>query len=65
MESQPQNPEFRNNHDYFHPWSMYIVILKKIFHISYIVGAQKNRLIETVLLSTHNICLNCWLRKYS
>ena len=23
---------------------------------SYVLGAQKNRLIETVLLSTHNIC---------
>ena len=22
----------------------------------YVVGAQKNRLVETVLLSTHNIC---------
>ena len=24
--------------------------------LTYIFGAQKNRLIETVLLSTHNIC---------
>ena len=24
--------------------------------ITYVFGAQKNRLIETVLLSTHNIC---------
>ena len=24
--------------------------------LSYVLGAQKNRLIETVLLSTHNIC---------
>ena len=23
---------------------------------TYVVGAQKNRLIETVLLNTHNIC---------
>ena len=23
---------------------------------TYVLGAQKNRLIETVLLSTHNIC---------
>ena len=23
------------------------------------LGAQKNRLIETVLLSTHNICFGC------
>ena len=24
--------------------------------LSYVLGAQKNRLIETVLLSTHSIC---------
>ena len=28
--------------------------------LTYVVGAQKNRLTETVLLSTHNICF--WLR---
>ena len=27
------------------------------FRLTYVLGAQKNRLIETVLLSTHNICL--------
>ena len=27
------------------------------------MGAQKNRLIETVLLSTHNICFGCEIRK--
>ena len=26
------------------------------FILTYVLGAQKNRLIETVLLSTHNIC---------
>ena len=31
----------------------------------YVVGTQKNRLIETVLLSTLNICLNSLVRKYS
>ena len=31
---------------------------------TYVVGTQKNRLNETVLLSTQNICLNCWVRKY-
>ena len=25
--------------------------------LTYVLGAQKNRLIETVFLSTHNICL--------
>ena len=27
------------------------------------MGTQKNRLIETVLLSTHNICLNIYIIK--
>ena len=32
---------------------------------TYVVDAQKNRLIETVLLSTQNISLNCLVRKQS
>ena len=32
--------------------------------ILYVVGTQKNRLNQRVLLSTQNICLNCWIRKY-
>ena len=28
------------------------------------MGALKNRLNETVLLSTQNICLELWVRKY-
>ena len=28
------------------------------------MGTQKNRLNETVLLSTQNICLELWVRKY-
>ena len=28
------------------------------------MGTQKNRLNETVLLSTQNMCLNWWVRKY-
>ena len=31
---------------------------------TYVVGTQKNCLNETVLLSTNNICLNWWVRKY-
>ena len=31
--------------------------------LSYVLGAQKNRLIETVLLSTHNIWFGWELRK--
>ena len=31
--------------------------------LSHVLGAQKNRLIETVLLSTHNICFGSEIRK--
>ena len=31
---------------------------------TYIFCAQKNRLIQTILLSTQNKCLNWWIRKY-
>ena len=31
--------------------------------ITYVLGAQKTRLIETVLLSTHNKCFGCKIRK--
>ena len=31
--------------------------------LTYILGAQKNRIIETVLLSTHNICFGSAIRK--
>ena len=31
--------------------------------LAYVLGAQKNRLIETVLLSTHNICFGWEIRK--
>ena len=30
---------------------------------TYVVGTQKDRLDETVLLSTQNTCLNWWVRK--
>ena len=33
------------------------------FRIYICLGAQKNRLIETVLLSTHNICFGLEMRK--
>ena len=32
-------------------------------NIKFVLGAQKNRLIETVLLSTHNICFCSEIRK--
>ena len=40
---------------------------KRISYFStkaYVVGTQKNRLNETVLFSSSNICLNLWVRKY-
>ena len=33
-----------------------ILIFSNLLVLIYVLGAQKNRLIETVLLSTHNIC---------
>ena len=30
----------------------------------HVVGTQKNRLKETILLSTQNICIIWWVRKY-
>ena len=42
------------------------VIEKYFLHFSsktYVVGTEKNRLNETVLLSNQNRCLNWWLRK--
>ena len=42
-------------------WEACIDVLNEISYFStktYVVGTQKNRLTETVLLSTQNICLN-------
>ena len=36
--------------------SVKLLIFSYPYFLSYVLGAQKNRLIETVLLSTHNIC---------
>ena len=44
-----------------------VSLLKHCFNFSYfstkiyVLDAQKNGLIETVLLSTQNKCLDCWL----
>ena len=47
----------------------YMYIVKYYFSYfitkTYVAGAQKNSLNETVLLSTPNICYNSWIRKYS
>ena len=34
-----------------------------MFFFTYVLGAQKNHLIEMVLLSTHNICFDWEIRK--
>ena len=36
--------------------SVKLKIFSYLSVLTYVLGAQKNRLIETVLLSTHNIC---------
>ena len=40
---------------------MYIVSYPSV--LTYVLGAQKNRLSETVLLSTHNVCFGREIRK--
>ena len=71
--------EFRHDFSWLGPYKNYNnsqVYISNIFerkyvniflpisrNISYVVGAQKNRLIETVLFSTHNICFSCEIRK--
>ena len=58
-----------------HPKHMLKIMGKKIFTTlpvtdsylltkTYVVDTQKNRLHETVLLSTQNICQKLWVRKY-
>ena len=53
LESQPENPDPENSHQAF------VYQKNNFFYFSantYVVGTQKNRLNETVLLSTQNIC---------
>ena len=40
-----------------------VLIFSYPWILTYVLGAQKNRLIETVLLSTHDICLGWEIRK--
>ena len=54
IENQPQNPEITKQ-------NFLNVNLKMISYpliLTYVLGAQKNRLAETVLLSTHNRCFS-------
>ena len=37
-------------------FSVKLLIISYQSVLTYVLGAQKNRLFETVLLSTHNIC---------
>ena len=43
--------------------SVKMLIFSYLSVLTYVFGAQKNRLIETVLLSTHNICFGREIRK--
>ena len=40
-----------------------IVNIFLLIILTYVLGTQKNRLIERVLLITHNICFGCEIRK--
>ena len=40
----------------FQNFSVKMLVFSYPSVLTYVLGAQKNRLIETVLLSTHNIC---------
>ena len=44
-----------------------LVLIQALYHCApktYVVGTQKNRFNEMVLLSTKNICYKLYLRKY-
>ena len=43
--------------------SVKLLIFSYPWFLAYVLGAQKNRLIEPVLLSTHNICFDRVIRK--
>ena len=46
----------------FGSWTQFLSVKMYIFSCPsvsiYVLGAQKNRLVETVLLSTHNVCFD-------
>ena len=44
-------------------FSVKLLIFSYLSVLTYVFGAQKNRLIETVLLSTHNICFGWEIKK--
>ena len=60
--------DFPKSHQFAHIMVGFRVHTKKLFSYfstkTYVVGTQNNRLSETVLLSTQNICSNWWIRKY-
>ena len=58
MESQPQNPEFRNNPENFHPCYMYL-----IQHENICCAAHWKCLGETVPMGSHNIYFFRKMRK--
>ena len=48
------NPKVQINKTFLH--KNVNIYLPTIINIIYVLGAQKNRFIEEILLSTHNIC---------
>ena len=44
--------------------SVKVIIISYLSILAFVLGAQKNRLIKTVLLSIHNIGFGCEIRKF-
>ena len=57
------NISFLNNALGIKYWGAKLLIISSDSVLTYVLGAQKNRLIEMVLLSTHNICFGWEIRK--
>ena len=59
MESQPQNPEFRNNHENFHPCScLAIIFLRKEKPQALIKTADVQASLD-LLFACNKICFSC------
>ena len=59
MESQPQNPEFRNNPENFHPWSVFCRIYnRKSLFTTLLTGHQYTSPNENFENSYPKICIS-------
>ena len=65
MRLEPAAPRSRVKHSTTEPLrSQYIIVFFSYPSVlAYVLGTQKNRLIEMVLLSTHKICFGQEIRK--